>query len=469
MLKKLISFLLIGILIFSFVACESDNEMENDEDSGEDSLKIEEDTTLEVWIMPNSERPQKDFMDLINPFLSENSHIEVNTTVIDWNQAFSKITDVCSRGEMPDVIQLDMEWVAAISSLDTLFDMSDMVDTDTFIEASLQTTGIKGEEAMTAMPWFLETKALFYRKDACEKAEVDPEKDFATWNSFKESLKKLNKLEIEDKELPALGEPGGNDLKVTDNFSWWIYSAGGSFLNYNGTKSDFNSSEALEGIKFYTELALEGLIDETSLEKNYEEVEKMFIEGEYATAFLDSSVINKLEKLVDEEGEDDEDDEENGEGSLIENIGVAMVPAGSEGRVSFLGGSSLAISKSSENIDAAIELLNYLSSEEAQLEYAKVTGKMPVSEDAYDDFFTEHPMRRVFKEQMEYAKAYPSVPEWGPVKTCLNDAFKRIWDNVINDEYSAYNFGITRNIVEETEELINNVVFGYENIEESLE
>lgn len=464
MLKKVISFLIIGLLIFSFVACESDNEKENNKENGEDSLKIEENTTLEVWIMPNSENSQKDFMNLIKPFLSKNSHIEVSTKVVEWNQAFSKITNACSNGELPDIIQLDMEWVAAISSLDSLVDMSEMIDTEDFINASLDGTGIKGEQSITAIPWFLDTKALFYRKDACEKAEVDATKDFATWNSFKESLKKLNKLEIEDEEIPALGALGGKDLNVTDDFSWWIYGAGGSFFNSDYTKSEFNSSKVLEGIKFYSELALEGLIDKDSLEKNYEELEDMFIEGKYATAFLSLSAINKLEILVDDENDDEnQEDEEN---TVMENIGVAMVPAGPKGRVAFLGGSYLAVSKSSNNIDEAVKLLNFLVSEDAQLEYAKMTGMMPALKKACENpLIKDHPMRSVFKEQMEYATAYPAISEWVPVKACLNDAFKKIWDNASNNEESAYSFTRTKEIVEQTEELIN-MVLGVEDEED---
>lgn len=107
--------------------------------------------------------------------------------------------------------------------------------------------------------------------------------------------------------------------------------------------------------------------------KTYEEVEDMFIEGKYAAAFLALSAVNKLESLVEKES----DEEETEEDSLTDNIGVAMVPAGPEGRVSFLGGSFLAVSKSSENLDDAKELIKFLASEDAQIDYAKVTGKLP--------------------------------------------------------------------------------------------
>src|SRR5690606_8701473 len=146
-------------------------------------------------------------------------------------------------------------------------------------------------------------------------------------------------------------------------------------------------------------------------------------EGKYAAAFLALSAVNKLESLVEKES----DEEETEEDSLTDNIGVATVPAGPEGRVSFLGGSFLAVSKSSENLDDAKELIKFLASEDAQIDYAKVTGKLPALKKACENpFIKDHPMRGVFKEQLEYGRAYPAIPLWGPVKVCLNDAIKKI-------------------------------------------
>ncbi|TYQ12999.1 UNVERIFIED_CONTAM: multiple sugar transport system substrate-binding protein [Acetivibrio alkalicellulosi] len=454
MFKKAVCIMISIILILSFTACDSDGL--DITDDGE-VIEVKQDVTLSVWIMANSEDSRKDFMDVIRPFTNANPHIKIEPTVLNLNRAFTKITEAGKSGELPDVIQLDTDWVAAISSLDMLADVKEEIDTDIFLDNVLNAN----RDTLVAVPWFVETRALFYRKDACEKAEVDPQKDFSTWNTFKEALKKLNNIEIDNEELPALGVPGPNDWNVVNNFSWWIYSAGGNFLNIDSSRSAFNSEASLEGIKFYTELAVEGLIDKASLGKNSAEIETTFINGGYATAFLDSSVINKLEKRIDEENEDEEnEDEENDEESILtDNIGVAMVPAGPKGRAAFLGGSSLAVSKLSENKETAIELINFLVSKEAQIAYANTTGKMPVSKEAYEDaFFNDHPLRSVFKRQIEYAKPYPSVILWGPIEACLKQGFERIWENVLDEEENAYSFNRTKSIVEETHDLINVVL-----------
>ena len=78
-------------------------------------------------------------------------------------------------------------------------------------------------------------------------------------------------------------------------------------------------------------------------------------------------------------------------------------------------------------------------------------------------------MRGVFKEQLEYGRAYPAIPLWGPVKVCLNDAIKKIWDNVLNNNEDAYSFSHTEIIAEDTEKLINMVLGHEEEIEEPEE
>jgi len=138
------------------------------------------------------------------------------------------------------------------------------------------------------------------------------------------------------------------------NFSWWIYGAGGDFVNEEGTQATFSSENALKGIKFYSELAVEGLMDEPSLEKNTSDIESAFGDGAYATAFMGPWVISSYTKNKEENGND-----------LIDKIGVTMVPEGPAGRYAFMGGSNLVIFNSSKNKDEALELLKFFASKES--------------------------------------------------------------------------------------------------------
>ena len=130
-----------------------------------------------------------------------------------------------------------------------------------FVAATLPTTQILGtDEKRYAAPWFIDTRALFYRKDVCEAAGVDPSVDFDTWDSYKVALGKMKGIEIDGVSITPLGMPGKNDWNVIHNYAPWIWGAGGDFIAEDNTTSIINSDKAFEGIKFYSELAIHGLM-----------------------------------------------------------------------------------------------------------------------------------------------------------------------------------------------------------------
>gem|GEM_PF-355133 len=406
---------------------------------------------LSVWIMPNSAHPDYDFEEVAMPFFIDNPDFGLDITVMDWGSAWTKITAAATAGDAPDITQLGTTWVGAISYLDALVDLSGYINKDDFLPQTLRASRVEGSSQMTAAPWFAETRALYYRTDACEKARVDPTKDFETWDSFKAALKKLKNVEINGKKLSALGMPGKYDWNVVHNYAPWVYGAGGSFLNSNFTKSTFSSQETFEGIKFYSELANEGLIDKKSLELNTSDIESKFaFYGEYATSILGPWNIGSLENYKQEFEADPSEGND-----LLDRVGVAMLPAGPKGRGGFLGGSTLSVFRSSKNQDKAIELIKFLTGKEAQIEYCKMTGNLPVVKAAYDDpWIAENPMRKVFKAQMEYAVHYPSIPTWGPIETYLQEGLSEVWDNVMGYE-GKYSAEKTMKILEEADEKIN--------------
>ncbi len=385
--------------------------------------------TLDMWIMPNSQNAIDDLMEVARPYLSENSNIKLNVTLVDWGSAWTKTTAAATSSSAPDILQLGTTWVGAITDMNALADLTGKINETDFLPQTMEYSKMTGSSMITAVPWFADTRALFYRKDACKKAGVDPNKDFATWDSFKAALKKLNNVEINGKKLSALGMPGRNDWNVVHNFAPWIYSAGGSFVNSDFTKGTLDSQETYNGVKFYSELAAEGLINKQALQSHTGDIESAFINGDYATSIIGPWNIDTLEANKTYNGN-----------NLVDNVGVALLPSGPKGRFGFLGGSNLAVFDSSKNKTEAIRFINFLTGKNAQIEYCKKTGNLPVVKDAYNDpWITEHSMRKVFKEQINYAVAYPALPEWGPLETYAMMGLSEVWDNAtgINGKYSA--------------------------------
>ncbi len=461
MKKRILSMLLLAALCASLVGCGEkkankassdanvtsaeptasvDADKPKDTGSEETTPAAKEKTTVTMWIMPNSGEPEADLMKVLEPFLAANQDIEVQATVLDWGSAWTKLTTAATSGEGPDITQLGTTQVAAIAAMGALDDLTEAYakfgGTEAFVPATLPTTQILGQgEERYGAPWFIDTRALFYRKDVCEAAGVNPETDFATWDSFKAALQKIKGTTIDGKEIIPLGMPGKNDWNVIHNFAPWVWGAGGDFIAADNKTSIINENTAFEGVKFYSELAIDGLMSMPALEKNSAEIEASFNAGDFATIFTGAYEIATLRREVPE---------------LAENVGTVPFPAGPNGRYAFFGGSNLCLFKSSKNKEAAIRVLEFLMTTDAQVEYQKLCGNLPAVNAAYEtSFIADEPMRAAFKEQLQYGKAYPSVAGWGPSETLLQTGLSNVWDNVMG-VYGNYDPARTKEFLDQT-------------------
>jgi multiple sugar transport system substrate-binding protein len=96
-------------------------------------------------------------------------------------------------------------------------------------------------------------------------------------------------------------------------------------------------------------------------------------------------------------------------------------PAGPKSAALFLGGSHLAVFKSSANPVLAKALVRYLATDKAaQLAYAEASGFMPALKAALDDsVYLSDSKRAVFRKIAERGRAYPGVPYWAEIETSI--------------------------------------------------
>jgi multiple sugar transport system substrate-binding protein len=370
---------------------------------------------LTVWLMPNGPGDNaRHFLDLVQPFVDANPGIKIDAVLVPWGDALSRIEAVASgRRPAPDITQLGTTWLAAIAATGQLLDLTGRYDDKLFPPQILATTEVADDPQYSgkrfALPWLVDTRALYFNKDYCKQAGVDPEKDFATWDSFHKALRKLKKVVYQGAPVFPLGVTL-SDWNVIHNLSWCIWGAGGGFVD-NSKEPGIASAQTLTGIEYCVGLAREGLLSPVS-EAGDHPVARMLGEGSIA-----ATISFPL-------------------GSVPEDkLAIAPVPAGPEGRFTFLGGSVLAVFKSSEHTEEAVALLRYLSSEAAQLQYSMVTGGLVAAAGEYDQLLLQlDPFRRAFAALMKYGRAYPSIAAWGEIEGVLRDGLNALWARATGPE-----------------------------------
>jgi len=382
--------------------------------------------------MPNSLEPIADLERLLAPFEKETG-IKVKVTSVDWGAGWSKITTAATSGDVPDMVQLGSTWVSAISGMGALEVLSKeaiakLGGAGTFVPVSWRTCGIENSGKITAVPWIVDARALFFRTDVLKKAGVSP-RELGTWDSFKKALKKIYDADvvIDDQPVAPLGISGKNDWNVIHNLAPWIWMAGGDFLAPDRKSCILDSEEVFKGISFYISLVREEYVPIEYLELNTAQVSGNFNDGACAMYFDGPYEVKTLTRPAAEGG---------AAGSLTSrNFSVTLYPRGPKGRFNFVGGSSLAIFKNGKNKAGAFEVVKYLTSKPAQVEYAKVTGFLPARLNAFDDpYFAADPKRKVFKDAVLGGKTYPAIPTWGLLEPILTRRFGILWDYVTSGE-----------------------------------
>ncbi len=392
-----------------------------------------------MWVMPNSMEPIGDLEKLMKDFEAQNPGIKVKITSVDWGAAWTKITTAATSGDVPDLVQVGSTWVGSISGMNALLDLKDRVEEvggkNAFIPAAWRSTGLEGSGQVTAIPWFMDCRAMFYRTDVLREAKVDP-KELDNWQSFDKALKKLKdaNVSIDGLEVAPLGMSGKNDWNVIHNLAPWIWGAGGDYIGTDRKHAVINSNEALKGISFYIDFVRKGYVPIEYLELNTAQVSSNFNNGSCAIYFDGPYEVKTLTTPPGQGG---------AEGSLTSrNFAVAPYPKGPKGRFTFVGGSDLGIFKQAKHPEEAFKVIKYLTALKQQVDYAKVTGFLPTRREAFNDpFFSSDPNRRVFKEAVLYGNTYPCIPAWGLLEPVLTRRFGIMWEYVTDTYEGGFKAG----------------------------
>jgi multiple sugar transport system substrate-binding protein len=384
-------------------------------------------TKLNMWIMPNTPRAVQDLQGVLADFYTANPDVSITITQIGWDVALDKINTALQSGVGPDIIQDGTTWVGGFQSTGGLRPFSEaeikaMGGVENFNAAAWSTTHLAGSKEIAAIPWYIETRALFYRTDLLKKAGLDATTAFKDWESFTVSLRKMKDAGQGLVKAP-FAYPGKGDWNVVHNFAPWIWSAGGDMLSADNNKSAFNSDAAVKGAQFYTSLYQQGLVYKEGLEKNSGDIETFWANGDVGSIISGPWVVRNSKMGRDNGGYNDS--------ITAKNFAVAMIPAGPAGAKPFVGGANLSILKSSKNGDAAVKVIQYLVSKKPSLQYADLTGNIPATLDAQNDpRYTDDANYKVFLQALRDGKSYPQVAAWNSIESAMQKNLSVLWDDI---------------------------------------
>ncbi|MFJ4466950.1 sugar ABC transporter substrate-binding protein [Streptomyces sp. NPDC089424] len=354
--------------------------------------------TLTVWAMGTEGEKLADVADV---YEKKHSNITVEVTPVGWDVAHQKLVAAAAAGKLPDVVQMGGTYMGEFADMGVL----EPVDTKAFKEADFfpaawQQASYDGRTY--GVPWYVDTRVLFYRTDLAAKAGLEDAP--ATMTELSTAAEAY-----QDKagtEWGLFTQPGG--LDTVQSFYPFLYSSGGEILTEDG-KAVVNSPEAVKALETYGSLFAKGL-SEKSVRPGYD-VTKDFNSGAVPMFFGGPWIMS----LLDENYPD-----------IKGKWAVAPVPADTAS-VSMAGGSSLAVSADSDHKAAAKEFITYLTDAAGQADWYRRTRDLPAHKAAWESGeLASDAGLKVWRAQMDTAKTPPSQPRLTEITSKVDSAIESV-------------------------------------------
>jgi len=341
-------------------------------------------TTIKFWYLSSGAQ------DAAKAFHTAHPDIDVKATKI------SSLPSSLTGADAPDVVELNRDWVAAVANTGALHEFSsDEVQSIGGKSAFVPQAWPTGKT--TSIPWFIDTRIVYYRADILKELNIDPANAFSNWEAFDHTL---DAIKI-SKKISPFGIAGRNDSNPVASFAPWIWEAGGSLLSDDGTKPTINQSASVDGVDEYQRFGGR-YVDADVLKQDTAGVESMFANGKFAVTIAGPSLATKLK------------------GS---QFGVQQFPPGHTGHAVWIGGSNLAIVKNSNQESAAFGFVKWLTGSEGQGAVATNIGMYPALQ-------TAGPAGPI-KSQLAAGRSLPTLIAWPALEKSMRTDLGKIWDEVI--------------------------------------
>lgn len=349
---------------------------------------------LELWA---AGREGEVVAELIPQFEAEHPGVRVRVQQMPWLGAHEKLLTSVVAESTPDVAPLGNTWIpefAMIGALDALGERaasSSVIAEGDYFAGAWDTN--RSDGALYGVPWYVDTRLLFYRRDLLAEAGFDHPP--VTWAEWREMLIALRA------RFDARGEPERSPLFLPvhepEPLLALALQQDDALLRDGGRFGNFRSPGFQRALEFYVGLFRAGLAPQLGLEVGnlYDE----FARGNFVFYIGGPWQIGEFRRRLPAE--------------LARSWATAPLP-GRDGPGSSLAfGSSLVVFSGSRKKEGAWQLIEYLSRPDVQRRFYQLTGDLPPRRESWrapELDSDEHVA--AFRSQLERIEPTPSVPEW---------------------------------------------------------
>ena len=351
---------------------------------------------------------------LLPEFERTHPGIRVDVQQLPWSAAHEKLLTAFAGDATPDVCQLGNTWIPEFVALGALEPLdasiaASTVDARDFFGGIWDTNVVAGRPY--GVPWYVDTRLLFYRRDLLEAAGVaQAPVSWADWVRTLAALKSnaqagryailLPLNEVEPLVALALQQPE-------------------PLLRDGERYGNFQSAGFRRALAFYAAMFRDGYAPLVTA-SDTSNVWNDFGRGMFAFYITGPWNIGEFQRRLP--------------ASVQTAWATAPLPGPDGPGASIAGGASLVLFRASRAKEAAWKLIEYLARPDISLRFHALTGDLPPRRTAWNDATLASDVHaRAFRDQLERVKPAPKVPEWERIA----DEMRVIAERVVRGEASV--------------------------------
>jgi multiple sugar transport system substrate-binding protein len=334
---------------------------------------------------------------LTSDFMKQNPGIHVTVQSIPWLAAHQKLLTAVAGTQTPDIAEMGTTWMSEFAKTGALDTPPSTFSQSSFFPSAWKTALSNG--TAYGVPWYVDTRVLFYRTDIAQKAGVAHAP--TTWDELLADAR-------------AMQQKGGSKYGIYLGSNDWeellpfIWQNNGQVFN-NGQYT-LNSPAVIQALSYYQTFFKAGLTPQTE-PPTFDAVQS-FDTG--ATPMFFSGPWNI--GLIHQEGG----------ASMNGKWAVAPMPQ-KISNTSFVGGSNLVVFKNSPNRAAAWKFVQYLTNSAVQAKWFNTIGDLPAVQSAWNTgSLSSDKTLAVFHTQLSNTQGPPATSKWEEVANVIDNDMQAV-------------------------------------------
>jgi multiple sugar transport system substrate-binding protein len=348
-------------------------------------------TVVRFWAMG---REGEVVAELVPEFERTHPGVRVVVQQLPWSAAHEKLLTAFAGDATPDACQLGNTWIPefvalhALAPLDAAVAATPTIDRSDYFSGVWDTNIVDG--TLYGVPWYVDTRLLFYRRDLLAQAGfAAPPQSWTEWEPMLAAIK------------ARAGPDRFSILLPLNEFEPLLALAlqqDEPLLRDGGRWGNFETAGFRRALQFYLEMFQRGWAPPQS-NAEVSNVWNEFAHGYFSFYITGPWNIGEFKRRLPPEQQD--------------IWMTAPLPGPSGPGASIAGGSSLVVFGTSRVKVAAQQWIAYLSQPDIQRRFHELTGDLPPRRAAWSSgSLAEDPYARAFRGQLERVKPVPKVPEW---------------------------------------------------------